>query len=340
MILNEKPERLYLLDTVKFFAIVLVCLLHYDWRIVPQGYLMVEIFFIITGLLTALRFDDYQNKSFFKIIFSRIGSFYILYIISIFAICIYNNAIDINNVLSAFFFLGEIGLSEKFTPGHLWFLGVYTYVYIFFVSMIKSFDTNKCIFAAFVVSFGMIMMMATHSPAMNINITVEKQIGIINFGVARGFAAMGLGFLSGMIYKDLFYFKNFKLNLIYSAIFFFLILYIVFHDVTPSFDFSFYGLGCVFIILVAKISLHPSLNLQLAKFKNIFDLSFSIYISHGFILLFWGDCLKNLNSKTLSLVLYFFSIITISFFVQKLAIVVEKIFTNIGRLTIIQEKQP
>ena len=45
----KMEQRIYVFDLLKLLGAIGVSLLHYNWKLIPQGYLLVEMFFIMSG---------------------------------------------------------------------------------------------------------------------------------------------------------------------------------------------------------------------------------------------------------------------------------------------------
>ena len=78
----KMEQRIYVFDLLKLLGAIGVSLLHYNWKLIPQGYLLVEMFFIMSGFCLYLRLPFYSRKSLWQIFARRIGSFYAFYLIN------------------------------------------------------------------------------------------------------------------------------------------------------------------------------------------------------------------------------------------------------------------
>lgn len=91
----------YCYNIIKFLGALIIASLHYNWKICPQGYLIADFFFILTGFLIYKGKEKYYNKSDFQIISSKLKSIYFYYIFLIILDLIYRIIIgNIPNVVS------------------------------------------------------------------------------------------------------------------------------------------------------------------------------------------------------------------------------------------------
>ena len=59
---------------------IIIAVLHYNWKFIPQGYLTVEFFFAISGFLIEANHESYEKKLFGKIIVSKVSKLYLYYL--------------------------------------------------------------------------------------------------------------------------------------------------------------------------------------------------------------------------------------------------------------------
>lgn len=108
----ENKQRNIHLDLMKLFFSLIICTLHYNWRIVPQGYLCVEFFFISTGYLIYKRRQHYYDKDLLTLILRKLKSFYFYYLFLVILDGILRfaqgNQISVSDIVASLFFLPYI----------------------------------------------------------------------------------------------------------------------------------------------------------------------------------------------------------------------------------------
>ena len=285
------------IDILRGISIILVTIYHlkieiFNIKLLPGGYLGVDIFFVISGyLITSILYLNLKNnkftlKEFFIRRFTRIFPVYIFVIvitsISAFFLLVPNQLYDLaKSSIYSLIFLSNIffwrSLNNYYNPDaifdpllHTWSLGIEIQFYLFFsILFIFLFKfTNKLKFCLFII--GIISL--TLSILLSY---IEPQINFF------GFQSRLWEFLLGsfvFFYKD-----NFKINLSkflkYGIYLLIIIFGILFNESTkhPSF-LTFFLLILVSIIIIDK-----------SKYKlNFFDkillffglISYSLYLWH------------------------------------------------------------
>ena len=280
-------QRIYSLDLLKFILILFIAILHFRWTYLPQAYLCVEIFFVITGSLIYCQYNKYLSRSMLDSIIKRLMSFYPFYIMAILVMMCFIKPIHVYDVVKSLFFYEAIGLSQfKLLPGAYWFLGAYIYVFVFFILLIKSFEKKILNFVIPTITFLAITMMAHYSPCLNLNMSVEKSnyIFALPFGIYRAVAGMGAGWIAGLLAK--YFYKRKILFGILGLLSLMYFLYIIFHKVTPEFDFLIYPLSILIIIpLLNRNSLYVYFIEKIGgRVKFLYKFTLPIYIVHPIVL--------------------------------------------------------
>lgn len=324
-----KNSRIYSLDLLKFLAIIVICLLHFDWHIVPQGYLMVELFFMITGFFIALGYERYRSKPALESCIKRISSYYFYYLMAIIlSVILSSQTIHFSQIISSLFFFGDIGLGSKITSDHLWFLGVYTYIFAFYILLTKAFNKQQSSIIMFCLTGLALLAMAHYSPVMNVNYSIEKDhyIFMIPFGIVRAIAATGTGFLIGMAKQHMSENPFGRYSLIIETGILLSSVYIITHRVTPEFDFIFYPLCAMLLWSISYQSNIFSKALEKAalKLRRIFVLSLPLYVFHYYIFII----LNRFTQFGHNLYVYFILIFAFSY----LMVCVRKLCEKILRL--------
>lgn len=284
-------ERIYSFDVLRFFAILLIAIAHWHWQYCPQAYIGVELCFMITGYFLATNFEKYKKRDFATSIIKRIGSFYPYYVMATTLYLFYVRHFKLEQFIASLTLFNCIGFAQNLPIGVYWFIGAYAVAILFFISLIKIAPKKTVLFInGILVILGFYAMMA-NSPAMNINLSLEKDyyIGILPFGIVRGLVDVGFGFILGNI-KELF--KNNPLSYFTNIVQFgtiFYLLYIIFHKVDPKFD----SIICLIIgIMLFSFSFKDTWlaktmeKIGNSKLRFLFNLSMPIYVFHYVILQF------------------------------------------------------
>ena len=283
-------KRNFALDFIKFLASIVIALLHYNWRIVPQGYLCVEFFFVSSGFLIYKRRCHYSDRSFFFIALGKIKSFGRYYIILVvLAIFLHISNRDMGvlqnfpaKILQFFLFLPYIFTGGGYTLpfGHVWFLPCWlvgSLILIYFLKM-KYRSENIMIALISLVLFGLVY---TATDFHGINMSLEKAIFCFTFGFSRALLDMSMGIVFSKISERLQIRNTFCAN---SLVVFVLIfsLYIFTLSANPAYDFiSIFLFGILILLLNEKELGVTSILSKLGKRLNVLvSLSLPIYVFH------------------------------------------------------------
>ena len=301
-------NRSLALDFWKFIASIIISLLHYEWHIVPQGYLSVELFFLIAGYLIYSRRNHYQKQRMCTIFLSKITSIYTYWIIIVTLgvfFCLFTGkycwplktwAIMITKMLLFIPYLLETKITsiESFwLPfGQLWYIPVWLFVSLVAIVRIKNARIVKYSIALFAFLFLAIVYNATNFHGLNI--TVEQSIGMVPFGVVRGLQDIFIGLLLGIISEDLKLWvkstditKNGKLFFTIIELGCILVLFMIWtaRNIAYNIDYLFIAVFSV-ILLMNEIQLDyisTFLNTE-NKYNNFYKLSTPIYFYHFVII--------------------------------------------------------
>lgn len=313
--------RIYSYDILKFFAIIAIAIMHLHWQSAPQAYIGVELCFIITGFFIAKGYDKYLSSDFFSTLINRIKTFYPHFAIAVsFLICI--KGFNFSYFILSLLFLPYIGLVKPgIYLGALWFLGAYIVAFAFYICLLKIFDKNKLPYIIGVFVFVMLLAMLKTSPAMNINMSLEKEsyIGFLPFGTARALVGMGIGYMVNVLSNKYHTnpFQKYSTAIEFICIFY--LSYIILHHATAKFD-----ILCYFIISILLFSLsykNSTISKILEtigqKYKDLFTLSIYIYIYHGLIIICAKDYLySHFNMHNSYILIYLVSVLAISFMMR------------------------
>lgn len=279
--MKEMSQRIYVFDLLKFIGAIGIATLHFNWKLIPQGYLFVEMFFIISAFLLYLNVEQYKQQNYISILIKRIDSFYLFYILAIIAQISLNGAPSLANFLSSLLFLGDIGLGQRYTYGALWLLGVYVFCFMFYIGIFFSLETKKAFLAVGIIVFLSLFSIYTYSPAHALNRTYEITVGPFQFGLLRGIIGIGWGILLATIGKKSIL-SSTKISWL-GLISIILILIYIFHQATPMYDIINYFTQSLLILMcyMHKEKLNQYIN---GKISFIFSLSLPVYIFHPFVI--------------------------------------------------------
>ena len=150
----KMEQRIYVFDLLKLLGAIGVSLLHYNWKLIPQGYLLVEMFFIMSGFCLYLRLPFYSRKSLWQIFARRLGSFYAFYLMALFLQIILSGKIPAPYLLAnSVLFLGDLGIGPRFAYGSLWFLGVYLFCFMGYMFLFRVISVEKALLIIFATVF-------------------------------------------------------------------------------------------------------------------------------------------------------------------------------------------
>ena len=278
----KMEQRIYAFDLLKLLGAIGVSLLHYNWKLIPQGYLLVEMFFIMSGFCLYLRLPFYSRKSLWQIFARRLGSFYAFYLMALFLQIILSGKIPAPYLLAnSVLFLGDLGIGPRFAYGSLWFLGVYLFCFMGYMFLFRVISVEKALLIIFATVFVLLCSAYTYSPAHCLNRVSEAIVGPFQFGVLRGIIGLGWGILTAAAVVQLKQIKPVKCILAGGLSVAFLIYYLV-HTATVSYDFINYAV--IAVLVSSCYGGAEQLNKVFAglgqKFFYFCSLSLPIYIFH------------------------------------------------------------
>jgi peptidoglycan/LPS O-acetylase OafA/YrhL len=292
---KKSNSYLYTFDLLKFIAAIIVALLHYNWEIVPQGYLCVEFFFIINGMMIAKGYKKLLNTSCIDIIKSKLSNIYLYYIIILLLTIIYQEGkVSILDIFKYLFFYQYLGLAENNLPfWQIWYIAIYIIVSIFYVLIIKIFQ-SKYVYITIIISITLLINMYNLTEYHSINMTYEITLFGLPFGMVRGIVGIGVGIIvqniadkCRIIRKPL---KNFS---ILVELILCILLFSIFikKPVTTEGDFISYVLISILLLSLSLKSNFISFKLDAFLSNNvcsfILSLSLPIYIFHTVVIRFF-----------------------------------------------------
>lgn len=319
--MKEISQRIYAFDLLKFFLCIVIATFHFSWKYAPQGYLAVEIFFVISGFLMYYHKDKYIESNIVKVIMTRISGYYLYYVIFLFFSFVFIiRPINFSDILNSMLFLQFLGIGNKVISNILWFLGCYTYIYILYIILLKKYSTNLFNILPFLLIFFMVHMY-TISPNKSIMWTYEKDYYIFGlpFCVLRSIVSMGIGLCFGTIANR--YPIKIRFSYLYELFLLVMIFYIFFCNVGAAYDYLISLMAGVLCYLLHcdNVTNHyrkPNNSLML-----ICKLSLPVYIFHPFIL----DIL-NKKASNENWYIYITLVLLFSTFMQMMTYIITKIF--------------
>ncbi len=294
----------YELESLRGIAALIVVLFHIPWlnffyenSLIRNGYLMVYLFFILSGFVITHNYLIRINspKDFYQFIVLRTGRIYPLHLVFLMVFLFYEvikylsvqflgfynptSPFEINNLTNFIynlFLIHSFGFSESSFNGPSWSISAEFYTYIFF-GIITLFYKQIFIYLCSIIAF--------------ISVTI---LCFTNYssGLLLCITGFFIGSVTYKIYERLSTFKFKYYTHLLSITFFVIACYICFkipfkHDITSFFIFPF------LILFIALSPDHPiSKILNIKVFRWLGKISYSIYMSHASILWVFTQFLK------------------------------------------------
>lgn len=311
-------SRIYVFDVLKFLFSIVISVFHLSWKYAPQGYLCVELFFVISGFLIFFKMDYYKKFSINELWLKRIKSYYGYYLIFLIGYFLYfARDLSIADVINSLLFMQFMGLGQSVISNTLWFLGVYTYLYFLYLVLIKYVDFRLFpVLAIFL--YILLANMYYISPNRSIMWTYENAYRLLGipFCVWRGVADIGIGLCIAcfMHYR----FKIPFVSIIIASLII-LLFYIFTAGIGSKYDYLVPFIGGILLLFAEKnqdcIAIKV-LNYIGKKFHYICSLSLPIYIFHCMVI----DILKKLNysAQDYPPLLYLFWVVLLSVVMERL----------------------
>lgn len=292
-------NRIYAFDVLKFMLAIVIILFHLSWKLMPQGYLAVEIFFVISGFLMSLNYHKYQNGNILVLWKNRLYSYYAYYLIFLLlSFSFFIRPINLSDIINACFFLQFLGIGTRMVSNVLWFLGIYTYVYVIYLILIKNVKSEK-LFTLLPICLVWIMVKMYHiSPNQSIMWTFEEDYYILSlpFCFWRGFVGIGIGLCCGQLSKT-----KYSILLIFPSLLAIGLIsgigYIFTTNLGARYDYLISFISGILLIIIYNSNqaiLIKFLNFLGKRFYYICSLSLPIYIFHVVVI----DVLKKMNYST------------------------------------------
>ncbi len=325
--------RIYSIDLLKFLSALAVAVLHLHWQYLPQGYLSVEIFFIISGFFIGLRYFQYSDKGIGTAILKRLRSFYLLYVMTFIITVFFFHAPSINEVISYLTFLSHVGLGVWYGHQSMWFLGVYLLSFTFVLALIKLIPKDKLLIVLWGGAFLLISVLYNSNEAHALNKTYELLIAFFPFSVYRGLLGLTVGTICGLyacrVEEVLTGHKTVCAFLLLVLICF--LIFMIFQPVTAAFDFYIYPVTSLILLLLYTNNeiISQSVNCLAEKTRDLTSLSLEIYLFHPFIAFSYIKWPAMKPFLVQNPFVYLILVLILAFIMKCLAKLITKVLSNV-----------
>ncbi|CNI43316.1 Acyltransferase family [Yersinia frederiksenii] len=321
------------IDPVRVVLAVIIVILHTNFHYIPQGYLAVELFFIISGFLIASR--KKANSGVLPRFLKTTSSIYPSYLASI-ILTIAVSPQNLNDIILAISLLQAVGLNDTVINSPTWFLTCYLWVGLFY-SFLHTYFSDKNLYAfstcAAILGYACLFSL---TPAHGLNYTTETTIGFLPPSIIRAVAGIGLGITLYAFYQYLP-----KINLKKSVVSISEILIVslcvylsVRRPISVEMDTSFLPLGFILVyFLVAQNGIISTASAFLGKKYNFWrNVSFDLFIFHFPLLLVTykivGHPPMGALDVTFTVIWVCFISIVMGFFVRKTKPIIFRFFAQ------------
>lgn len=294
---QHKSKYNYLFDLLKLALSIIIVCLHVDWKIIPNGYLSVEIFFIISGYFYVV--SGNYKKGIIKSVFSILQRNYSKYAISIVLFFIIQLPIiySFYDYFISFSMLQGTILKDGLINPPSWFICVMVWILPIF-SLIKKIGKKQQLIILSLVSAASYACLFIASPNGGVNAVFEFNMFGITAGQLRCIGGLSLGCLLGVINCTI---KRNQLALFCMIFCLIALLFLMNGEIhKPSSDFISIPVSALLIISLA--SLANPINSTTSKVFRYFTstITVSIFLFHYPILLLITKF--NINDNNLSVV--------------------------------------
>lgn len=335
--------RCYSIDLYKLILSLIIVALHFNWQFVPQGYLAVETFFLISGFFSALNKKKTEQNSLFSLCLNKFKKIYPIYalMIIIWAIVVffvYQNTDLVKQLpayLSMFYAFTTKGTGYNYIGylGYLWFIPVYFLCYIVIAFISKNLDRQKSTFSCMVTAVLSASLLVYFSESGGLNYSIED-LAPVHTGVLRGLMDMSIGYIAGMLgqeaktrlgserklYQVLVCTIFELLGVLYS-------LFVVSANVSVLYDYSYIIVSAALIVLfdlnIGLIGRAMDRIASLKYMRYLTGASMSLYMVHGLVINLYKLCSDQDSSER-----GFLICVGISILAALLLEILDKLFQN------------
>lgn len=350
MTMVNMEKRNVALDFWKFCAALIIALLHFDWRIVPHGYLSVEFFLVVAGYLIYCNKDKYKINSIFSIAVSKLKTVYFYWIIllTLGLICrLYSSTVSRNlgtwgiRILKMLFFIPYLFETTVTSPdsfwvpwGQMWYIPVWFVDSLIAIAFVKI--RNKTISKYIIVSTAILLTGIVYNATDNhmLNMSQEMAIGSFPFGVIRGLQDITLGLVVGIVCEEIvLYLKSAKIELAGKIMFSLIdgliiigmgIIYFM-SSVTPEVDYIYivFSYGLIILSVINVDYINSFLRKLSGGGYRLFSLSPAVYFFHYLVVYVF----KSANVDTMkweNIGIYILVVIVVAWIGAKCEVVLRK----------------
>jgi peptidoglycan/LPS O-acetylase OafA/YrhL len=242
-------EKSYSIDVLKFILSCCVVALHYNWELIPRGYLSVEFFFIISGF-SFYRFSNMRSTNPIKII----KKIYLIYIASIIlTILLASSKYDILSIVLASLMMQSLGINDTVINVPTWFLCVYAFVVPCIVYAYNFMDKRgvKCEYILLLVPILIYFILSNSTPSTGFNYSYEFKVAGLTVGILRCIAAVCIGIFSGVVSEGVSIDKRVS-NPLSITLFAWIVYIFSFSGFYPSYDYVSISIMAMMLILIVS----------------------------------------------------------------------------------------
>ena len=266
----QNTKRNSVFDLLKLVFAVIIALLHYNWRIVPQGYLAVEFFLILGGGLIYKGSEKYRREKLLTIFQRKLSSVYFYYVILMvlgiayilvvnkekYSIGVWMLRVCRIGLMYPYIFGDTTGQAFWLPWGHVWYIPVWLVGSILCIMIVRDENMQRMRYVIVFVTLFLLGVVYNASEIHTVNVTIEVNIGTFSFGFIRGLMDLFIGMLTGIVSEQLASWKvlNKRLFSLVKGLLLFLdlsvMLLIITHEVTCEGDYIFCFLSACLICMI------------------------------------------------------------------------------------------
>lgn len=327
----EKDQNTYF-HSFDFLRLILsgcVVTLHFNFKLMPQGYLAVDLFFIISGFLMIQK-SKYSMKS--KLINSY-KKLYLPYLASIvmFLLLSYKNGYNPRDVIISAFMFQSLGFNDAMINPPTWFVCVFVWSASALSYFFYSIDRSKAVLSLSIISFILYTIIHNYTPGTGLNYPLETKAALgVPVSIYRCLAGVSLGMLAAL-FVGFFKIRSkilssaFEVSLLISSCYIFKLM-----PYTAQYDFVFIFISFFIVTIfscdhgcVSKLASFAS-----KKITTLYDASIGIFLFHYPLIIAFGYFV---DLKSITNLESYLSIISIMVIAYLIYIPINKINVNILR---------
>lgn len=268
-------EKSYSIDVLKFILSCCVVALHYNWELIPRGYLAVEFFFIISGF-SFYKFSKMRPTNPIKIA----KKIYVIYISSIIlTILLTSSKYDVLSIILASLMLQSVGINDTVINVPTWFLCVYVFVVpcVVYAYNLMTKRGFKIEYALLLIPTLIYFMLSNSTPSTGFNYSYEFKVMGLTVGILRCVAAVCIGIFSGVVSENINVGRRVS-NPLSITLFAWIVYIFSFSGYYPSYDYVSLSIMALLLILIVCDNNILSFTLDKAGRKLPFLGKLSVYV--------------------------------------------------------------